>query len=322
MDGEATDALMEKGFDLVAGEEFEEAIQIGLRLQERRHSSAFEILALAYAGLDETPKAVEVLEEGVAKVPAIWRLWQLLGNYRSDLGRYAEAEEAYGRALQCPAADLSSIQLNRAICLSRQGRFEEAGAELDRVTDPELRFRVEAQRLDMLGRLERYDEAITRGETILKDVAAVEVEPQVLSAIMTDLGHAYWLGRKDAEHAIAIAMEALRQTPSFPDALWLIREVEDARSPTAKYYRMMIQGDWPEPDEDDREMGFFMSFDIVADSPDDALEYARRFEGQDAGGSLRMDECKELEARPNEPKGIYRYTPHHLFPKEDQSEEA
>lgn len=315
MDSETVDAMTEKGLDLVASGEFEEAIRIGLQLQERRHSSAFEILALAYAGLNDTPKAVEVLEEGVAKVPSIWRLWQLLGNYRSDLGRYVEADEAYDRAVQCPEADLSSIYLNRGICLARQGRFEEAGTELDRATDPGLRFRVETQRIEILRNLGRYDEAISRGEAILKDAAVAETEPQVLSAIMTELGHAYWLGRKDAEHAVTMAMEALARSPSSEDALWLIREVEGTRSPTAKYYRMMIEGDWPEPDEEGRELGFFATFDIVADSPDEALEYARHFEGQDVRVSLRMDECKELEARPNGPKGIYRYTPHYLFPK-------
>jgi tetratricopeptide (TPR) repeat protein len=321
MDSETADVLMEKGFDLVSGEEYEQAIQIGLQLQERRHSSAFEILALAYAGLDDIPKAVVVLEEGIAKAPGVWRLWQLLGNYRSDLGHYTEAEEAYERAIQCPAADLSSIHLNKGICSSRQDRFEEAMAELDRVTDPDLRFRVESQRLEILRGLARYDEAISQGEAILKDAAAVEVEPQVLSAIMIELGDAYWLGRKDAEHAIALAMQALRQSPSSSGALWLIREAEGKVSPRAKYYRMIIEGSWLERDEADKEMGFFVTFDIVADSPGEALEYARRFEKGDVGASMRIEEFEELEDRTNEPKGVYRYTAHYLFPKETDDQD-
>jgi tetratricopeptide (TPR) repeat protein len=223
---------------------------------------------------------------------------------------------------KCPEADPSSIYLNRGICLARQGRFEEAETILDRATDPDLRFRVEAQRLEIIRKLGRYDEAISRGEAVLEEADAAEVEPQVLSAIMTELGHAYWLGRKGVEHAIAMAMEALRQSPSFPAALRLIREVDGTRSPTAKYYRMMIQGDWPEPDEEGRELGFFATFDIVADSPDEALEYARRLEAKEVGASLRIEECKDLEPRPDEPKGIYRYTPHYLFPMGEQSEDA
>lgn len=40
---------MQRGFQCLEDDDLDEAIRIGLELKELRHSSAFEILALAYA---------------------------------------------------------------------------------------------------------------------------------------------------------------------------------------------------------------------------------------------------------------------------------
>jgi hypothetical protein len=57
--------LMRRGFEALDADETEAVIEIALQLNERRHSSAFEIQALAHAADGELEAAVETLKEGV-----------------------------------------------------------------------------------------------------------------------------------------------------------------------------------------------------------------------------------------------------------------
>jgi tetratricopeptide (TPR) repeat protein len=92
--------------------------------------------------------------------PSVWLLWQLLGNYRSDLGRYDAAHDAYARALECPGVEPSSVHLNRAAALAREDRAEEAFEALAQVTDPALELRRESLRVGFLVDADRYPEAV------------------------------------------------------------------------------------------------------------------------------------------------------------------
>jgi hypothetical protein len=177
--------------------------------------------------------------------------------------------------------------------------------------------RAEAQRLHILIARGDPEEAIQAGEALLKQPNE-DVEDDVRSSILTELGHAYWLARRDSTRALTLAWEALDHTHSDEAALWLIREVEGQTSPAATHYRLLVEGDWPEPDESGQARGFFMSFDIVAESLEEALAYARRLERGDVSASLRVSECEALEMRPSMPKGIYRYTGRMLFPREEE----
>jgi len=52
------------------------------------------------------------------------------------------------------------------------------------------------------------------------------------------------------------------------------------------YYRIMIEGELPGRDEDGRKWGFFSTYDVVADSVEEAMDYIRRFEGEEISPSL------------------------------------
>ena len=49
------ESLMEEGFELLGQDDTEGAIKIGKRMKKMKHSSAFEILALAYGYKDKLP---------------------------------------------------------------------------------------------------------------------------------------------------------------------------------------------------------------------------------------------------------------------------
>jgi tetratricopeptide (TPR) repeat protein len=76
-------------------------LRIGYRLTGLNHSSGYEILALAYAGLKMPNKAISTLEEGVRLAPSVWLLWELLGNQYSDQGGYRDAQRCYSESVAC-----------------------------------------------------------------------------------------------------------------------------------------------------------------------------------------------------------------------------
>src|SRR3954471_1371043 len=133
--------LMEEGFSLIDECRYEAALKVGRRLKKLRHSSAFEILALAYLRSERLSKAIAVLEEGVAKAGRVWILWELLGNCYSDAGRFAKAEKAYQKALQLEGCNHDVVHLNRAIAFNRTGKYSDAKSALWLVKSPRLRRR-------------------------------------------------------------------------------------------------------------------------------------------------------------------------------------
>lgn len=306
------EALMETGFRAIEEFDYKRAKKVGNRLRDHRHTSGYEILALAYAGEGRIRKALEVLEEGVTRAPSVWRLWQLLGNYYSDQGRYEEAHAAYRSALACPQTYNSSIYLNIAIVLYREEKYKEALDTLDRVTDEELHLPVASVRTETLNELERYEESLAIASDFLNAEAETEQERHYLARILTALATAYWKGRNDKDAALHCLKKALVWDKSRQEALWLLRELNPENSPKAKYYRVLVEGVWPEPIEGETAApGFFTSYDVVADSQEEALEYIRRVEPDEVRESLSINNAKTLEKDPMNPKAC---TPLALMP--------
>ncbi len=314
---EEIDNLTQEGNNLIGQGLYDDAVKVGKKLLKQRHSSAFEVLALAYAGQGKMKKAIKTLETGVEKAPTVWTLWQLLGNYRSEIEMYDQAHEAYANALACPEVWASSVHLNIAIALARQERDKEANSHLDLVDDPQMRPRADAQRMAILMKQNRYHDALVIGSDCLEGMDdSGETEPY--AGVAAALGEAFWHGHQNGEQAVACAEMACMFQPAQPSALWLIREIEGHLSPNARYFRLLIEGDWNEPDEDGKALGFFISYDVVADDPAQALEYLRRFEPPEVRSSLCISEYEDIEARPDEPTGVYTYQAHNLFPHEEE----
>ena len=160
------DALMDRAFELLDRNNAQEALKVGRQLEDRRYSGGFEIQALALAALHRRAEAIKVLERGVATIPHVWLLWQLLGNYRSDAGDYEGAIEAYVHALT-EDCDTVSVAYNHANVLARAGRWDEAEERLAPVfvngllaeADPQLALYIINLQEDMLRQKGRDEEA-------------------------------------------------------------------------------------------------------------------------------------------------------------------
>jgi len=316
-------ALIEEGRECLDAGEYDRAIAIGEQLEQYRHSYAFELMALAYAAKDDLPAAIKVLERGVSLAPAVWLLWQLLGNYYSDMARYLDAREAYAHALECPTVDPSSVYYNSALLSLREGKFSEALLELDKVSGSKLAWKAASRRISIYADMGNVNEAISYAEQILREVAAVNEEEMDedqaadVAGLYGEYANAVWR-HGDAQQALALAWQAVSWWKQEETSLWLIREIEGMHSSHARYHHLIIEGVWSELfDGEDSTSGFFVTYGVVADTPDEAFSLAVRFEPADVRETLRLDECDVSPEISDVPKGVYEISDYFCFPAED-----
>lgn len=104
-------------------------------------------------------------------------------------------------------------------------------------------------------------------------------------------------------------------------AAWLLREILDERSPEAKAWRITVEGRWAQPYEDsDKDYGFFATYTVVADTPEEALEFIRPFEPEEVRFTLKLNTAVDIEPQPDNPKGVYEAVgAYQFFPLDEES---
>jgi tetratricopeptide (TPR) repeat protein len=196
------DSLIQQAEEALEAGDDHTAIAAGERLLEMRNAFGFQILARAYWQRDEKTKAIRTLQDGVAKAPNMFPLWQLLGDYWSDVGDVKRARESYEKILSIASSDAVS-------------------------------------RAHALSELDRHDEAISTARRALADDPDAEDEEK--SRLLYSIAYALW-SKGDRDSALRAAWESAALHPSNEDAMWLIREIEDRRSKGAVHFRMVIEG--------------------------------------------------------------------------------
>jgi tetratricopeptide (TPR) repeat protein len=317
--------MMQRAYECLGKYDTGGAIQIGEQLRKMRFTGGYEVLALAYQIEGKLEKAVRILREGVKQAPDSWLLWQQLGNLYSDRGEFDKAHESYDRALQCPDADASNIALYRANVLHRQGEYEMALHLLDSVTDADARNQGVALRVTLLNSLYRHEEAMTLSKQTIAhlEVSEHRNEPDVrhdLARLHAELAVAYKKMQLPPEMVLAEIREALSSERTNSFAMRLMREHRNQKSTASKHFWLQLKGTWDAPILADEESqieefvpDFYVNFDVVADSPEEALTFCRDFEPEAVRASLQVDDVEELESCPEELKGVYGCTGHAFY---------
>ncbi|WP_374623911.1 tetratricopeptide repeat protein [Pandoraea sp.] len=324
------DDLMAEAFAHLEAGDPESALEIGKRLESMQYSGAYEVQAMAYADMDEVEQAVAVLEAGVAHAPGVWLLWQLLGNYRSDLGRFPAAIEAYEAAGNCaPDEDLVIVDFNHANALARHGDFSSAQTRLDRVLEsPHLaqagRAFVEnaiALRMHLFNAQGEPQAAIATYEALHKHEHERDDEGSNVS--MADVLAELSLAHKQSgnnDQALASALEAVQRYKWSDAALWALRAARDAQSDTARTMHLIVEGQWYEPLEDEDPDGpppeFVTTYDVVAEDEAEALRLIAECEPPQVRDSLRVVETHPVDHEDESPtpyKGVYATGDYHMY---------
>jgi tetratricopeptide (TPR) repeat protein len=310
IDRQTVDGLLEQAYNLIQQGDAESAIAVGNQLLEHKHARGFEIIALAYEQLGRSQEAIAVLKEGVSKVPGAWPLWELLGNLYSDADDYQEASQAYNRAIQCPNVDRDSVCYNNAILLKRMGRLDEAAGLCDQVRGGDLRNKVRVLKLSVLNAQKRFDDVIHLGQSFVDELLSVpelpEEDMQDVARAYAEIGRAHWEGKYNRDGAWENAWKALEWDRSENSALWLVREIINRKSPGSKWYKLVVEGRWHFPiDPDKPPPGFITTYEVVADSPEDAMAFAQDLEPLEVRASMRMDSHEDLGGYPDNQQGVY-----------------
>jgi len=302
---------------LINKSDYARAKSIGEELLRIQFSGGWEVLALVERGQGNMGAALRVLQEGVECVPSVWSLWKLLGDTLSDLKRFDEAFSAYQNAISLGGADEASVRYNWALALARAGKADEALDQLrwTHAGSGPLQWRIPALVASVLGDLRRFDEAIAACSAALAAISDENGE-----------GHAQLLGAKarvlllkgDSADARAMALEAVSKR-FVAEGAWVLREIAPLRSLAAKSWRIIVKGRWPRPVDGETAVGFFRTFELVADEPDEAMTYIRPFEPLQAGDSLKVEsiECRGPAA--DQPKGVYWASGHIFHRRDDDS---
>lgn len=300
--------LMEKGFSCLDACRYTEALKVGRELKKLRHSSAFEILALAYLRSDKLSQAIRVLEEGVAKAGRVWILWELLGNCYSYARRFAKAEKAYQRALQLETCDRDVVHLNRAIAFNRSRKRTEAKSALRLVKSPRLHRRTDACRIRTALKLGDSRSArqlalhLSRSRPVRQENYDCESESEILLTCALALK----TGRDTKGKALRLAFRAVEVQPSNVEALALIREISRRKTAHPLLFRLLLKGVWQCPIDKLREPpGFFRTVEIVAGTESAALQYAKLFFPRGVRESLSIEEGKTLNVNASSLEGVY-----------------
>ncbi len=317
--GKNAEILADKGFAYLRDGDYDEALMIAKKLEELRYTAAFDIAAQAHAGLGNLEKAVEVLERGVTEEPDCWLNWQLLGNYRSYIGDYDPAAEAYDRALRCPDSWQDSVRLNQAILAVKRDENEEALRFLEKVKDPKLTLRAAYTNVSALHRLGRLDEALTLADVHLDRDRDAGDDEESLAGITASRGRIRIEQSAPSDEVRLTTMDALEEYWCSGELLARVRDIDGCYSRKSQYFRLLIHVRIPADHPSYQEVkGYFITYDVVAETPDNALKWVREFEQIDKSlGTLCIEESDVLEERPDDPMGVYWRTGRSYYENED-----
>lgn len=321
-------ALSERAFEALEDGDVDGAQILALQLQEIGWSAYFEVQALLFLQLDLPESAIYVLRRGVEVAPAVWSLWQLLGNTLSDAEEFAEALHCYDRALALEGADEASLRFNRSIVLGRLERFEEELEELsallarrETIENTALYWRIEAARLTSLVEMGRCAEVVRHAQEMRLLLEMTEDENiEALSTAWSQSASALFdCGEKS--RARDWAQEAFALNPLNLEAIDLLRRTREPSIEAEMYFAVTLEGVWNEPDENGAPLGFFTTFLTVARNANEATRLAAELAALRPDEKLEVEGCEAAGRCERQPVGVYEVTPPNTFPLENQDDD-
>lgn len=316
--------LLDKGLAHVRAGESDAALVVGKKLLAMKFSGGYEVVALAHEQRGELQPAIDILEEGVAKAPSVWRLWQLLGNLRDDSGDHERALDAYGHGLACSTSDKGSLHFNRAVTLGRMERFDESLAALEQVKQERLGFELKRacvqQGVHCLVASGRGTEAVAHAKRTIE-----ELREQEHPAFLTELAWAHWRGEADEAATRKLLGEVLQGGVIDERALLLMRTLDGRPLTEGFEFELMVRGRSSLPFQggsrgafkDGTPAGYFRTVVVASADPEAGLRCAAMLEPPEERATLRIEESTLRGPVPSGTlEGVYGYLGRVYFPGE------
>lgn len=314
--------LYEEGWTLLEEEQFDQALEIGRRLERMRWTGSFELQAAVYEAQNNLEAAVEVLKRGIDEAGGPYLLFSRLGNTLSDLERYQEALSAYEKGLALAETDECLFRMNRGLVFSRMDDHESALQELltivdeveERGTDDGMYWHFKSYHAGALSELGLGGDLANLVEPLSKLIFDRDDYSEMKSNIAATYAISLWK-QKEIAASDRWLDRAIYLDRDCWNAKWLVREAELERTePGGKFYYLTTDGIWPKEISGElKDLGALACFEVVAEDPDSALNYALKFTEPLLAPTLRVDEFKILDENSPEPKGVYEVHPYLLY---------
>jgi len=320
--------LYDEGWDLLEEGNFEQAMEVGKRLERLRWSGAFELQAAVYESEDNLEAAVSVLRKGLDKTSGHYLLSSRLGNTLSDMGHYEEAIEAYKVGMALETTDITLFRMNIGLVYSRMDQNEKALSEYQKIES------------DVLARGNKepifwhYKGCLAR---VFSDLGETSKLAELIEPIRKNLldNSDFKSSKSRIAAAYAVSLSQLNQDAA--SIRWLTRAIELDRNGWqckwlkreklvkshpigGKLYYITADGIWPSYLTDDEEWGALACFEVVADDEQQAFEFSKSFIHESARDSFILDEFEILENKTPEPKGVYEVNPYIFYDLNDEEE--
>lgn len=304
--------LMDEAEHALEMMDYEKARRIAAQLLRMRHTAGFEYEARALWGLNRPDDAIATLRRGVEVAPDLWILWEYLGHYLSDTGRYGEALDALRRGMECPNAPQDSFLYNLAIVYQRMGEYATAVQMLQEAI--QRRTRVPLALLEAAaayshiqqGQFSEAEAALQRAERAIEALELTQ-QPSIQAMVHAYRGLIAWRRDGDLARAKQYAEQALSFDKANPDAAALMREGNPLAEQPTPLWHILVEGTWYEPLEGVcTPIGFFANYWVIADTPEEALEYIRPFEPPASRPTLKVAEATREDTVQGERKGVVR----------------
>lgn len=316
---EEAEALTQEAFAALEAGHYDRVLELTAQLRALQFSSYFEIEALLYLDQNQPGRALQILDEGTQVVPDLWLLWQLRGNVLSDLKRFDDALESYDKASPLEGADVSSLRLNRATAMWRDGRAKAALREIEgiglvRDTDAlDLRWRLNALLLGLWADLGRCDEAKEFAARLWQEQLALEVDPEQAGQLSLAFSQIGWALRGCGQNQSARdwADAALGIDRSNGQALLLKRDATPDLPLADQIFRVMLRGTVQGEDE---ALGFYTTIYVVASDVSRAEKMALEFETFYWEAPLEVEESERLGGCDLQPSCVYRVDGRVFYP--------
>ncbi len=164
-------------------------------------------------------------------------------------------------------------------------------------------------KLSVLNGQKRYPEAIQYGQAFIQELLGVADLPEEEMQDRPRLRRSRTriLGRAATPRSrLGARLKALEWDRSENSALWLVREIINRKSAASKWFKLIVEGRWHFPiDPEKPPPGFITTYEVVADTPEDALAFAQDLEPVEVRGTMRLDSHEDLGSYPDNAQGVY-----------------
>lgn len=303
--------LTDRGVQYLEAGSYGEALQVAAELEDAKGLLAFYLAGETYARMNDLKSAVHGMRRGVLIRPTFWMNWFFLAIYLGRLEKYDEAFAAYHQALLCPQVDADMIRLNMAILALGRQDFQNTLVYLDSIEKVENRWGVESSRIVALEGIGRIAEAAELGEQYLRERPEGDEEYHKRVGFVAAALARIRLGQgSSADEVRSFLLHCLDEYGCSVPVLREIRMLKELRySKESKYYRFLIHTALPVGHPWYRESpGYFVGYDVVADSESRALELINEFESAAGAESVEVLEFKIIEDKSEEAMGVYWVT--------------